>query len=206
IAAPLSPAWHRRIEQLQETLKGYRVLSGFRWVKAQGIHLTLKFLGNIPSEAVEEIAMRIEPLATKRAPFSLRLTRLGIFPTLRRPRILWLGPPEPVPELNAFQGEVEDAVEELGFAREKRSFKVHLTIGRARGELLSGGGPVKLVEALRAGEESLLSCEEGGNLTLEVARVIIYKSVLRPEGASYYPLVELPLKGAPGAFPEGEDR
>ncbi len=204
IAAPLSASWHRQIGALQEILRGRRVLSGFRWIKADGIHLTLKFLGNIPSAAVAEIAGRIGPLVSGRAPFSVCLTRLGVFPTPKRPRILWLGPPDPVPELNALQGEVEDALEGLGFPREKRSFNAHLTIGRARGESLPGGGAVRLIEALREGEKSLLS-REGGNLTLEVARVIIFKSVLRPEGASYFPLVELPLEGTPGAFPEGED-
>ncbi len=169
----------------------------------QGIHLTLKFLGNIPSEAVAEIAGRMEPLVSEKAPFSLHLTRLGVFPTPKRPRVLWLAPPEPVPELSALQGKVEEALEGLGFPRERRSFKAHLTIGRARGGPLPGAGPVKLVEALREGEKSLLS-GGGESLTLEVARVIIYKSVLRPEGASYHPLVELPLKGAPGELSREE--
>lgn len=101
-----------------------------RWVGRDQLHLTLKFLGEVREDLLERIGMALEESARSVEPFEVDLGGIGGFPTLRSPRVIWLGI-EPRPELRRLQTEVEARFERLGFEREMREFHPHVTLGRA---------------------------------------------------------------------------
>jgi 2'-5' RNA ligase len=117
-----------RIAAGTENLRG---LEGIRWVAADRVHLTLKFLGEVDEESERSIAEALVRAVVGHAPFEARVTAPGAFPNIRRPRIIWLGLRQS-PELAALQRDLEDALADLGFEREQRAFRPHLTLGRVR--------------------------------------------------------------------------
>jgi 2'-5' RNA ligase len=102
-----------------------------RWVKTENLHLTLKFLGNIDSDKVDAISSRIRNIADRYDDFSFTLVGTGTFPDLRRPRIIWIGIKDHDNFLKIAK-EVERAMEQEGFDKEKRPFSPHITVGRVR--------------------------------------------------------------------------
>ena len=103
-----------------------------KWVGPGGIHLTLKFLGNIPSKRVTEITESIEEAAQWISPFHLEISGLGAFPSLRQARVFWVGIGGEVDKLSRLQQNIDSALAALGFTREERSFVPHLTLARIR--------------------------------------------------------------------------
>ena len=108
--------------------------SGVRWVDPSGIHLTIKFLGDIDSSLVADLteAMKSVARVTPAERFSLRLSGLGLFPNPAQPRVLWVGLDGDLDALRDLQERTEEAMSGLGFARERRPFNPHLTLGRVR--------------------------------------------------------------------------
>jgi len=150
-----------------------RRLDGVRWVDPAGLHVTLKFIGASDEGRADEIAASLRRVAAGHAPFDVGLSGVGAFPSLRRPRVVWVGI-GPSPELACLQGEIEVALEELGIEREERGFSAHITLGRAR----RGSA----VDARRL--ESLASrAAIGGSWRVE--SVDLMESRLRPTGAVY---------------------
>lgn len=103
-----------------------------RWAAPEGMHLTLKFLGNIAPALVEPLLAALTDAARETAPFALWLSGLGAFPHPRRPRVLWAGIAGDTDALAALQQSVEQASIGLGLAAESRPFAPHITIGRVR--------------------------------------------------------------------------
>jgi RNA 2',3'-cyclic 3'-phosphodiesterase len=108
-----------------------------RWVEAEHIHLTLKFLGDVRPDRLEEVKHAVSRVADKTQPLVLRLGGAGAFPTTRRPRLIWLGA-EATPELRCLKHDVEWELSPLGFERELRAFHPHVTLGRARSDARAG--------------------------------------------------------------------
>lgn len=106
------------------------------WVTGDRMHLTLKFLGDVPEQELPEVCTAVRGVCEQSSAFEMRLGRAGAFPNVDRPRTIWLGVSEGAEPLEALQGEVEHALGELGFRRERRRYRGHLTLGRVR-----GGGP-----------------------------------------------------------------
>jgi len=102
---------------------------GVRWIARDAIHLTLKFLGEVPENRVDRVATRLANVTARHAPFELRLAGIGGFPSLDRAKIWWLGI-EPDERLIHLQAEVEEALVDEGFPREDKPFTAHVTIGR----------------------------------------------------------------------------
>jgi len=102
-----------------------------RWVASEAIHLTLKFLGEVEAEREGEVAAGLAAAAQGAKPFTLAVSGFGVFPSARRPRVVWAGL-EPVPPLELLQHQVEREMERLGFPVEGRPFHPHLTLGRAK--------------------------------------------------------------------------
>lgn len=175
----------RAVTAAQERLK--RCLRGeIRWVRSAGIHLTLKFFGDIADSQVEEIAAVVKPRAAKTAPFSLTLAGVGVFPDPHRPRVLWLGLEGELARLVGFQQALEQAFQEHGFPREARPFRPHLTLGRMKP---TGARGV-------AGLEKVL--EKGGRCpgeTFLAPAISLMQSTLTPQGAIYTRLGGFPLAG-----------
>ncbi|MBW3552164.1 MAG: RNA 2',3'-cyclic phosphodiesterase [Gemmatimonadetes bacterium] len=108
-----------------------------RWEEVDQLHLTLKFLGEVRPETGERVREAVARVAEKTPPFTLRMQGAGAFPTLRRPRVIWLGA-EASPELRCLKHDLEWELAPLGFEREVRAFHPHVTLGRAQKEARAG--------------------------------------------------------------------
>lgn len=103
-----------------------------KWVDPGGIHLTLKFLGNIHSGRVTEIAEAMKKATQGIPPFLLEISGLGAFPSLKQARVFWVGVSGDLDKLSELQQNIDSAVAALGFAKEERPFVPHLTLARIR--------------------------------------------------------------------------
>lgn len=148
-----------------------------KFVEPENVHLTLKFLGEIEPRLVEQASQVVKE--TSFQPFSARLEGVGVFPNLRRPRVVWAGISDGVSKLAEVWKDVDTKLIRLGFEKERRGFSPHITIGRVR----SGRNRDRLVEEL-----STLSDYMFGDL--HVDRVVLKKSVLTPRGPIYTTLAE----------------
>ena len=103
-----------------------------KWVNPNSIHLTLKFLGNIPENKIVDITHSIAKSSAFIHPFDLQLQGLGAFPNLRSPRVVWVGVGGDIPSVVSLQRNIDQSLVSLGFSPEKREFSPHLTLGRVR--------------------------------------------------------------------------
>lgn len=159
-----------------------------RWVRPEGIHLTLKFLGDVPIDSIDQISATLKRICHGYIPFTVNISEFGCFPNFRRPRILWVGVQDLSTQLSDLHGEIEDGLSKLGFEREARRFHPHLTIGR--------------VKRIRDHVESqrlaavLEDAKIGDIGQLHVNDVSLMKSDLKPIGAVYTKLVAARLEGS----------
>ena len=150
---------------------------GVRWVDPEGIHLTLRFLGDIPVERVEDVLAAQGVAACCHEPFSLQLCGLGMFPNSDRPRVLWAGVSSDMDALRLLQQEVEAQLERVGFPRDRRPFAPHLTLGRIRNRASSAE---RKRIAAATGSVALGNAEPW---LVEESHLI--RSTLTPQGAIY---------------------
>ncbi len=148
-----------------------------RFAKTQSIHLTLQFLGNIEEDQIVGIAQVLEQAGREVAPFDLEVGRLGVFPQLANPRVVWIGA-EPVDGLMNLQSKIQQGLEPLGFPREKRDFHPHLTLLR----LKSRKNLSPLTEYLKAEGPH----QKAG--VIQAEQIHLYQSILKPQGAEYLKL------------------
>jgi 2'-5' RNA ligase len=156
-----------------------------KWVDPGGIHLTLKFLGNIPSKRVAEITEAIEEVAQGISPFHLEISGLGAFPSLRQARVFWVGIGGELDKLSKFQQDIDSALAALGFAKEERSFVPHLTLARIR----QGASPMER----RTFGELVGSTVFEDKYHVEVEVINLMRSQLTPAGAIYTRLLAVGL-------------
>jgi 2'-5' RNA ligase len=170
------PVKRNLLELIQQLQKATR---NVKWVARQGLHLTLKFLGEISEEESREVMIVLERVSSRHHTFPLRVKGTGQFPpNTKSPRVLWVGV-EDEPNLLALQEDLEVELAKMGFARESREFHPHLTLGRVK--VASG-----LDSALRE-----LELKKGilfGEMT--VRKITLFRSVLKPDGAEYSILAE----------------
>jgi 2'-5' RNA ligase len=152
------------------------------WVAAPNLHLTLKFLGEQPPDALEQVKDGLTEAVTGAILFSLRFQGLGAFPGMARPRVLWVGVAEGGQAAQALQARVEAALGRRGFPREDRPFSPHLTVGRVR----EPRGLAGLQEAMARDARM----DFGG---LEVRGLSLMRSDFSPAGSRYTELANFPL-------------
>ena len=118
------------VQELGNLLPG-----GIRWVDPVGIHLTLKFLGDVDTWLLDSLLAAMDKAASGfgPCPIPLSLSGLGVFPNAREPRVLWAGVEGDLQGLGRLQRLMDEALSEVGFARERRPFRPHLTLGRGAG-------------------------------------------------------------------------
>ena len=172
----LTPVAHRYAEKVLRIFKE-RLPSGVRWVRPGGIHLTLKFLGNVSNDAIPTIESGMCRAAEGISPFTVQVQSAGCFPSSRRPHVLWLGLQGDMDPLLIVQSCLEDSLEALGVERESRSFRPHLKLGR-----VSSGLPGGWSERL---EKTLQVVGAMGPCNLLVDGLSLIESVLGKEGAVY---------------------
>ena len=146
--------------------------------------MTLKFLGDVPSAALDDIRSATEAAVIGTGPFDMRAVGLGCFPNARRPRVIWIGLDGQQDALHSLRDRIEASVSPLGFPTEKRPFNPHLTLGR--------------VKSSNAGEVSTVGRVIEGASASELARwtaqtVSIIQSTLKPDGAVYTALATYDL-------------
>lgn len=171
------------LARLQRSLKESKVAS-VKWVDPQGIHLTLKFLGNIDAAEVPELSGTLREAVEGIAPFYLELGEPGVFPHIRSPRVVWVGVRGETERLLALHNRVEQALVPHGFAPEKRAFSPHLTLGRVR-------EGAQATELRRLGDS--IAALKAETVSFNVDSVNLMRSQLTREGAIYSCLASFAL-------------
>ncbi len=153
-----------------------------RWVEAESLHVTLKFLGWVRPERVDEIRETMAGATANTRPFELRVGGIGAFPSLRRPRVIWVGV-EATPPLRGLKQDLEWAFAGLGFETELRAFQPHITLGRALRE--AGAGDFRELEAVLD--------EVDATAVVPIREIDLIRSHLSPSGARYERIASAPL-------------
>ena len=180
IAIPLSSETHKELSQIQSKLK--ETGADVSWVKTDNIHLTLKFLGEVEETKTKIISQELRELVSKYTCFETCIGKLGTFPTLFNPRVIWIGISKNENKIIKLQQKIEEVMGPLGFEKETRPFHPHLTLGRVR----SKKNIQKLIEKLKT--LHLLQFKP-----VIVDRIILFQSILKPTGAEYTALDEFKL-------------
>ncbi|HEX2385413.1 MAG TPA: RNA 2',3'-cyclic phosphodiesterase [Candidatus Binatia bacterium] len=180
VAVRTAPDVADRLCQAQAELAP--LLSDVRWTKRESLHLTLKFMSHVDDGKVDEIQKALQAAFSPLPRFTISCRGLGVFPDIRRPKVIWAGLEGGA--LAALAETAEAALAPLGFPREARGFKPHLTIGRWR-EGARGG------DRLRAELERWRHRDFGASA---VDDAVLFQSVLKRTGAEYTPLKIFPLR------------
>ncbi len=169
------------IGRLRAIIRGEAV----RWVRSEGIHLTLKFLGEISNSSLEEIHQTLEQEVERHPTCTLSVGGFGCFPNRRRPRVLWIGITEDEGTLAQVQSSIHEKLVPLGFEKEGRPFHPHLTLGRVRRNV-SRSDLTQLQDAVNEFVVGQIG-------QFEVREIHLIESILKPSGAEYFPLGEYTL-------------
>jgi RNA 2',3'-cyclic 3'-phosphodiesterase len=168
-------------ERIHQSLDGLRARAlPLRWTSAEALHLTLKFLGDIDGSEIPRIEQALRDVGREHPPVPLRTVGLGAFPSLRRTSVLWVGV-HPDEQLLLMQAELELAFSRLGYARESRPFRPHITIARARRDARAPDLERYIASTAVIEEETV------------VASLDFMRSHTAPDGARYEVLLRAPL-------------
>jgi 2'-5' RNA ligase len=160
------------LRKVQARLQTYRFK--MRWVKTENIHLTLKFLGDIRAGDVRQVQQAVTEGVAGCGPFNLQAKGIGVFPGVKRARVLWAGLSGDTRRLVELQQAIDSRLAEIGIEREKKKYSGHLTLGRSKGRI----DPRQLVDAMQ---------QNGGfqSEPFTVDRAVLFQSRLKPDGAVY---------------------
>lgn len=147
-----------------------------RWVPVDNIHLTLKFLGDVSTSNLELLTEILQSEASHHLIMEISVGKIGAFPSIRRPRVIWTGVEAP-PELYALQRGIESETTRLGYAQEDKEFSPHLTLGRVSRNATS--------KDIRKISDVLSNCKIGYLGAARVQEVHLFRSDLQPGGAVY---------------------
>jgi 2'-5' RNA ligase len=175
VAIEIAPEIRDRINKFVETLRPK--VANARWSRPEGMHITLKFLGNVADEKRSSIESALTQF--KQAPISVTVQDLGAFPNAKSPRVLWVGISSG-PDLGDLAEQVDAAMQPLGFEREKRAFSPHVTLAR-------------FGEGKKANIASLLSEAKPSFGKMTAAEFHLYESKLSPQGSRYIKLASFAL-------------
>ena len=172
---------------LQDHLREQVAPRSVRWVRPDGIHLTLKFLGDTSVESVDPIGAALTQATAAYQPFTFSVGGLGCFPNTRRPRVVWIGLQEPTGVLARLRDDIEAHIAPLGFPTEGRPFHAHLTLGRVQ-RRASKSEVREIGEVVGSGAVGTIG-------EMAVSSVSFINSDLRPSGAVYTTLSEAGFGG-----------
>lgn len=172
VAINLPAAERRRIHRGTAPLREAEL--PVRWVDPDHFHVTLKFLGEVRREEVDRVQEAVARAAEGNGPFEARVGGFGAFPTVRRPRVLWIGI-EPSPSLRCVKQDLEWALADAGYERETRPFHPHVTLGRAADDRGAG--------AFRGLDDVAAAMDYSGSFPVRTLDLV--SSRLGPEGPRY---------------------
>ncbi len=177
IAIDLPEPLHAALAQTQQAFRN--ACPDARWTRPEGIHLTLKFLGETPDAQVKQIVETLGQIG-RFEPFSVEVKGFGFFPQARRPRVFWVGVEAP-PALGELAARVEREMEKVGFPREQRAFTPHLTLARFE------------VPRPQPALEAALAQHETTSLgRFAASEFFLFESKLSPQGAQYRKVARFP--------------
>lgn len=179
LAIPLPEALLANIAELQERLK--KDFAPVRWSRLDNLHLTLRFFGDCSQEDLDKISKTMVTVGALWSPFEVTVAGIGAFPSLKRPRVFWVGLQDDA-EMLSLHADLERGLERDGFPKERRPFTPHLTLGRAKGRI-------------SADQSSLAPYQDEQYGSLPVDRLVLFASELGPRGAVHRPLKTVKLGG-----------
>ena len=186
IALAVPPEAQRALEPAVQQMSA-AAPGAVRWVNLDGLHLTLKFLGDVDAGRVGDISQGMRRACRDLAPFELALSDLGVFPNSGRPRVVWAGVKGDLDSVTTLQTGIESEMAALGFAPEKRAFAPHLTLGRVRDRAADS--------QRRFLGRAVSACSIDSPQPWLVEEVRLVRSELGPGGATYTALASVPLGG-----------
>jgi len=181
IALPLKPVLAAEIKKVQQRLNSPG--GAVRWISPEQLHLTLRFLGNVATDRLEDLAAALRRACARTAPFHLALEGAGCFPNMKRPRVVWIGIQGDLEPLRKLQERIAQETNTVGDHGDERDFQPHLTIGRVKASGLEGRKPRQAIE--------LVTVPKLGDWT--VHQVLLVQSELSPDGARYTTLAAVSL-------------
>jgi 2'-5' RNA ligase len=183
VAVEINSAVRDRAAKLIEQLCS--AAADVKWVDVHNLHLTLKFLGDVPSREINQVCEAVQQGAAEVAPFELEVRGAGAFANARRPRTLWLGSGSGEEEMVVLHKHIEGVLAKLGFRKEHRRFHPHLTIGRVR---RGGPGVAELGQLIEQHADFLAG-------RVKVSQVVVFSSQLGRSGPTYETLSRAKLGG-----------
>ncbi|MFC1621230.1 RNA 2',3'-cyclic phosphodiesterase [Candidatus Omnitrophota bacterium] len=190
IAVEIDQSSKQKISKLISFFK--QANADVKWVNENQMHLTLKFLGNIKETRVQEISDTLESIANDTSVFNIHLSKIGAFPNIHKPRVIWIGIDKGAENLKNLAAQIENKLEKTDFTKEKREYKAHLTLGRVK-SLKNISRLTKLISKTNFKSES----------EIQIQKLTLFQSTLTSKGAIYTPLKELALKQQKDTFPIG---
>ncbi len=175
IAIELSKEIKEELAAFQEELK--KSGADVRWVKPDGLHLTLKFLGTIFSSKTGEIKEVLQGIAKETTSFQIALSKIGAFPKIDYPRVIWIGAEEEENRISEIKDKLEKRLERIGFHKESRLYQPHLTLGRVK----SSKNKTELSKNVETLNRELITT----TAKMTVSDIRLFKSTLTPKGAIY---------------------
>lgn len=182
VAVLIAQELKAKIASVQEQLK--KLAPDVKWVKPELLHVTLKFLGNVSEDALEQVFAAVDEAAAGHGPFDLSFAGVGAFPNPRKARVVWVGIDQGKDDIKALVETVDKKLAELGYPKEERAFKAHVTIGRVK----DNG---KVSEAFVRGIEDIDAGDLGSQ---RVEAITVMQSDLQREGPVYSPMSESKLR------------
>ena len=180
IAVELDATLRQRIVDLEDSIK--QAGAGLRWITAQNLHFTVRFLGEITPAQLAQVKLATREVAAASRPFQLVLHGVGAFPSLARPQVIWAGVTNGSDELAGLSAQLDAVLARHRFPREDRPYVAHLTLTRVRDRRLWGD----LVRALSGFREVAVGTQQVETLT-------VMESHLSPRGARYTRVEEVLL-------------
>ena len=174
-------------ETIGEVIDGLKQKSGtaVRWIRADGVHVTLKFLGEVPTKKLPAVKLAIQEAVVGHSPFELEFSTIGTFGGREGLRIMWVGIAGDVLRLEALVRAVNAALAVVGFEPERRPFRPHLTLGRVRDEISTRH---------RAEIEVAVGKSTVPQVSWRTAQVSLMRSRITAQGATYEVLATFPLR------------
>lgn len=164
------PAFMKQYRGLKEALKHEPI----KWVEEHNIHITLKFLGDTDLRIIPQIGEKLETVAHAVPSFSFKLDTLGIFGSRYQPRVIWIGI-NPYQPLVSLMQAVHDAMEPLGFEKDRQNLVPHLTLGR-----------IKEIRDKQLFRETLDDLRTMASSSFQAQEMILFESILKKEGPEYH--------------------
>lgn len=164
-----------------------KVKADLKWVEPENLHLTVQFLGNVSEEQVADVVEALKRSVAGIAPFTLKLSGVGVFPARERPRVFWVGAAGETDKLLELSRRVQRELKGLGFDPGKNKFSPHLTLARLRSP---AGFSDVMDRAEKAAENKVFGAAK-------ISTVDLMLSELGPKGPKYHTLARAPLGGTP---------